>query len=357
VKQLALTCLLLATAITPRAQEKPLFIELPPGTLTASVSSGGMVVGTLTTEGAYYWMSTTGVVYIGGTQGIAVSRDGRSIIGRARDARRREHAAIWQRGAEWRLLGSFTANAAACDDLLSGSFGASPDASIIVGLGWDGCNYAHGFSWRESTGMVDLGTTVPGRSTRANAVSGDGRIIVGWQDASTGLRQGARWVDGRQELFMGPNGVVGEAQDVTPDGSLIVGQTCNFINPLEQSAWTWTAATGVRCHPAPAVRPARNFIAIMTSTSDDGRVIGGAHSFGPDSDAVLWLDGEAVYLKDYLRNNGVSNAFNNWVNTGFISSVSPDGRIVVGHGAGPRDFQGYVVILGDLPARPKSEVR
>ena len=76
-----------------------------------------------------------------------------------------------------------------------------------------------------------------------------------------------------------------------------------------------------------------------------------------DSDAVLWLDGDAVYLKDYLRNNGASNAFNDWVNTGFISSVSPDGRIVVGQGAGPRDFQGYVVILGDFPARPKSEVR
>ena len=254
MKQLALTIILLVAATTTRAEDTPLFIELPRGTLPAAVGGGGIVVGTLTTGGAFYWMPTTGVVYIGGTQGIAVSRDGRTIVGRARDARGRENAAIWQRAAEWRLLGSFTANAAACDDLLSGSFGASPDASIIVGLGWDGCNYAHGFSWRESTGMADLGTTVPGRSTRANAVSNEGRMTVGWQDAPTGLRQGARWVDGRQELFMGPHGVVGEALATNADGSLVVGQNCNFSNVLDQSAWSWTASTGVRCHPAPSVR-------------------------------------------------------------------------------------------------------
>jgi len=358
VKQLALTFLLLAAAITPRAQEKPLFIELPPGVLPAAVGGGGIVVGTLTTEGAFYWMPTTGVVYIGGTQGIAVSRDGRTIVGRARDASRKEHAAIWQRAAEWRLLGSFTANAASCDDFLSGSFGASPDANIIVGLGWNGCNYAHGFSWRESTGMADLGTTVPGRSTRANAVSNEGRMIVGWQDASTGLRQAARWVDGRQELFMGPHGVVGEASATNADGSLVVGQNCNFFNDLDQSAWSWTASTGVRCHPAPRVRvSSRRYIAGMDATSDDGRVIGGFHGFGLDSEAVLWLDGESIYLSDYLRNNGVLDAFNGWINTGFVTAVSPDGRMIAGQGAGPRDFQGYVVMLGDLPARPKSEER
>ena len=356
MKQLALTIILLVAATTTRAEDTPLFIELPRGTLPADVGGGGIVVGTLTTGGAFYWMPTTGVIYIGGTQGTAVSRDGRTIVGRARDARGRENAAIWQRAAEWRLLGSFTANAAACDDFLSGSFGASPDASIIVGLGWDGCNYAHGFSWRESTGMADLGTSVPGRSTRANAVSNEGRMTVGWQDAPTGLRQGARWVDGRQELFIGPHGVVGEALATNADGSLVVGQNCNFSNDLDQSAWSWTASTGVRCHPAPRVRLPR-YIAGMAATSDDGRVIGGFHSFGLDSEAVLWLDGEAIYLREYLRNNGVPDAFNGWINTGFVNAVSPDGRMIAGQGAGPRDFQGYVVILDSLPSQPSSEAR
>ena len=37
------------------------------------------------------------------------------------------------------------------------------------------------------------------------------------------------------------------------------------------------------------------------SLSDDGRVIGGAQTFGLDSAAVLWIDREPFYLRDYLR--------------------------------------------------------
>jgi hypothetical protein len=84
---------------------------------------------------------------------------------------------------------------------------------------------------------------------------------------------------------------------------------------------------------------------MMLATSEDGRVIGGARSFGPESRAVLWLDEQPQYIEDYLRANGVPDAFENWVNTGFITGVSRDGRVIVGQGAGPFNFQGYIVIL------------
>jgi glyceraldehyde-3-phosphate dehydrogenase/erythrose-4-phosphate dehydrogenase len=45
---------------------------------------------------------------------------------------------------------------------------------------------ARAFRWEESTGMVDLGSTVPGRSSRADGVSGDGRIVVGFQESALG---------------------------------------------------------------------------------------------------------------------------------------------------------------------------
>lgn len=356
MKRAAVVLLCLAAAATAAADDNdnPLLIELPSGALAADVGAGGfVVVGTLRSGGAFYWMPTSGVVPIGGSQGVAVSRDGRTIVGRARDGQGREQAAIWQGGAEWRLLGSFTPDAAACDGLLSGSFGASADASVIVGLGWNGCRFARGFRWEEATGMVDLGSSVPGRSSRANDASGNGRTIVGWQDQAAGFRQGARWVDGRQELFVGPAGQpMGEAHAANSDGSLIVGQTCDA---REQSAWSWTPQTGVRCHAVPRLRPQKPYIGMMLATSDDGRVIGGAQSFGLESEAVLWLDGEAVYLKEYLEDHGVSDAFRGWVNTGFVTAVSPDGRVIVGQGAGATDFQGYVVILG-LPGARESEM-
>ena len=330
------------------AANQTLLIELPVGTLPVAVNATGtVIVGALRSGGAFYWMPTTGDIYLGGVGAAESSRDGRTIVGTALDANGTQQAGIWQRASEWRLLGSIAANAAPCDDLLSSSYGTSADGKVIVGLAWNGCNIARAFRWEESTGMVDLGSTVAGRSSRANGISGDGKVVVGWQEHSTGPRQGARWVDGRQELFAGPDGFVGEAQAANSDGSIIVGQTCRF-GALDQSAWIWTAREGIQCVPVPRPRLG-GAIGIMLSTSEDGRVIGGAHSFGLESEAVLWVNRSPSYLQDYLKTHGVPTAFDGWINTGFITGVSPDGRILVGYGAGPRDFQGYLVILGSTP--------
>ena len=77
----------------------------------------------------------------------------------------------------------------------------------------------------------------------------------------------------------------------------------------------------------------------------NGRVIGGGHAVGLESEAVIWIDRQPHYLKDYLRRNGVPRAFDGWVNTGSITGISRDGRVEVGFGAGPEDFTGYVVVL------------
>ena len=87
------------------ADDKPMMVVLPTGALPLAVSSSGVVVGYLRSGGAFYWMPTSGVVYVGGYQALTVSRDGRTIAGDALDANRIHQAGIWQRAAEWRLLG------------------------------------------------------------------------------------------------------------------------------------------------------------------------------------------------------------------------------------------------------------
>ena len=343
---------LMVLALTPaaRSADQAMLIELPVRTLPVDYAANGTIVGSYREPSGFYWMPTTGDIFIGGVGTSAVSLDGRTIVGTALDSNRREQAAIWQRSAEWRLLGSIVPNAEACDALLSSSYDVSDDGQVIVGLAWNGCRIARAFRWEESTGMVDLGSTVAGRSSRANGVSGDGRMVVGWQESSQGNRMGARWVDGRQELFVGDLGAAGEAHAANRDGSIVVGQVCT-PGEQAQNAWIWTPREGVQCVPPP--RPRLGFfLGIMLATSADGRVIGGSQSFGLESEAVLWIDRTPVYLKDYLRANGVPDAFEGWVNTGFITGVSPDGRILVGYGAGPRDFQGYMVILGSDGAMP-----
>jgi probable HAF family extracellular repeat protein len=347
VFKLFLASILVALITAGRAEDATLFIPLPSGALAGGVSASGSIVGgSLRTGGAFYWMPTTGAIYIGGAGSASVSRDGRTIVGIENDARTLQQAAIWQRATEWRLLGSIAPNAAPCDNLLSSAIGTSTDGKVIVGLAWNGCSIARAFRWEESTGMVDLGSTVANRSSRADDVSGDGKVVVGFQELSTGFWQGARWVDGKQELFVGPSGfIVGQAFATNANGSIVVGQVCNPASEFDQSAWIWTARDGVQCLPPPRVRPGF-FLGKATATSDDGRVVGGGQSFGLESEAVLWIDRSPIYLKDFLEQHGVPNAFEGWVNTGTVTGISADGRVVVGFGAGPRDFQGYVVILG-----------
>jgi probable HAF family extracellular repeat protein len=357
----ALLSTALITASQAAAADKPLLIQLPDGTIPQATGAGGFTVAgdLFDSPNAFYWMPTVGMVSMGGLVATAVSDDGRTFVGNANDPRGIENAAIWQGGREWRLLGSLTPNARTCDSLLSSAFDASDDGKVIVGLAWDGCNIARAFRWEESTGMRDLGSTVAGRSSRANGVSGDGRVVVGWQEAPTGFRQGARWVNLSQQIIAGPRGFVGEANATNTDGSLIVGQGCDPLDPTVSRAWTWTASEGVKCYPYERrFNPQRIFFqTLMLSTSDDGRVIGGASSFGLESESLLWIDGEPHLLKDYLRENGTPDAFQGWINTGFITAVSRDGRVLTGYGAGPRTFTGFVVILPPLPPRAGSEGR
>jgi len=346
---LAVACAL-ALAVSLGADDKTVLIELDlrSGLLPSTVSAAGtMVVGNLDFTGASaYWMPTSGTVYIGGLFGRG-SRDGRTIVGSALDSRGIQQAAIWLRGTEWRLLGSFTPSAAPCDTSLSSGRGTSADGRVIVGFARNGCTVGHAFRWEEATGMVDLGSSVAGHDSYATGVSGDGKVVVGFQELSFGFWQGARWVNGQQTLFTGSLGLVGQAFATNHDGSLVVGQVCRPGDPLDQSGWVWTQQDGLQCLPVPRLRPAieGSFIGRAQATSDDGRVIGGGHSFGLESEAVLWLDKQPFYLKDYLRDHGVRNAFEGWVNTGTIEDISPDGRVLVGFGAGPRDFKGYIVVL------------
>jgi probable HAF family extracellular repeat protein len=357
-KRLFVTLLLLVPTLTVRAGDQTLLIELERSSSAypnAVSASGAVVVGGLGTGGGFYWMPTTGTVFIGGLGATSVSRDGRTIVGQVVDSRVTQ-AAIWIRGAEWKPLGSFTPTAAPCDTSLSLATDTSADGRVVVGYARDGCNISHAFRWEESTGMVDLGSSVAGRNSFANGVSPDGTVVVGYQEAATGFQQGARWVDGRQELFTGPGGPVGHATATNYDGTIVVGRTCNgAARPTEpgfQSAWIWTAHDGLQCLPAPApiVSPGPPINVEANGVSDDGRVIVGGQGIGADDvDAIIWIDRVPHYLKDYLRANGVPNAFATYIKTGSIADVSPDGRILVARGAPLGGFRGYIVIFGEKP--------
>ena len=195
--------LLLASTFGISADDKTLLIELEARSesLPSAVSaSGAVVVGGLNEgSGAFYWMPTTGVIFAGGVFADGVSRDGHTIVGLARDPRGIRQAAIWARGTEWRLLGSFAGSAGPCDTSLSQATDVSSDGQTVVGFAWNGCAGAHAFRWQESGGMVDLGHAVQeeGQSGARRVRRRDGRRRRSDYQPRASIRARAGRADGR----------------------------------------------------------------------------------------------------------------------------------------------------------------
>jgi uncharacterized membrane protein len=342
----------------------PVFIQVQGLAPTSVGLNGFMVAGDFTEGGAFHWMPTSGVTLIGGESGN-VSRDGRTIVGRLRDASGFQQPATWAGGTTWRLLGPLVPGAQHCDRTLGFATAASADGRYVVGGGYHGttvasaCTLFSAFRWDESAGYVLL-SGEPGQATRADAISADGRVIVGYQEGTFLAAEGVKWVDGRKEAIRGPLGPVGFARAVNRDGTLIAGTACTADLPDQPpAAWAWTAAGGVECFPveAPAwVRWARGFgyNTYIYAVSDDGRVMGGAIQFDTaagEEESVLWFDGDPIFLRDYLRTHGYADAFEGHANTGRITAVSPDGRVIVGHNGGvfgAVNRNGFIVILPEL---------
>ncbi len=70
------------------------------------------------------------------------------------------------------------------------------NGDYACGLTWSGCSAARGFLWSKDTNTtINLGSP-NGQSTRANAVSDDGKTVIGWGTALFGSRRGATWKNG-----------------------------------------------------------------------------------------------------------------------------------------------------------------
>jgi uncharacterized membrane protein len=350
---------------------KPVFIHIQ-GLAPNSIGLNGFIVGGDFTEGgAFQWMPTSGVTLLGGGLGTGfISRDGKAMAGTVIDLNRMQQAARWEGGRSWRTLGPLVPGAVPCESSLSFAMGTNGDGRVVVGGGYYGTNPADAcgpfaaFRWEESTGFQLL-PTQDGDYTRAHAVSADGHVVVGIDAALTGLWRGVKWVDGRHELIRGPAGPVVSAWAVNRDGSVIVGSGCTVDLPNQApTAWSWTAAGGVKCHTAvpPPWVPwifgnSTNYNNYIRAVSDDGRVMGGDIEFDTaqgDEESVIWFDGEAVFLRDYLRSNGYPEAFEGHLNTGKITAVSSDGRVLAGHNGGTfgaANRWGFIVVLPELGAR------
>lgn len=340
---LPLAGLLLSGSVLAQGSFTNLGANLSPSAVSAD---GSVVAGTDAVQ-YFRWTAGTGVVPVGGvsaaqggTGGSAtLSYDGRYFSGTTLNpiSNKFEMSRYDGLSAAWQVLGSLGASSG--QDASSG-WGISGDGQQEVGLGWINAGSANGIYWTSQTGVVSLGTTVPNRSTRANATDYDGDVIVGWQDNVTGFRQGAVWTNGVQTLITNAGGAaMGELGAVSADGKVAggIGVSSNGFQ-----AYLWSASNGVTelGHLNPSYRGS------VTGVSADGKVaVGFDRPFGPAlfGRGFLWTAATGmVDLNTVAANAGIN------VGNAVLSlplAISADGLTVVGAGLNNNQAIGWRLVL------------
>lgn len=294
----------------------------------------------------FMWKAQTGLTLIGGVgpQGYGgqtgISSDGTLISGtRINPNTGLGELSVFDVLTEtWTSLGGIGGSSGSST---SSAWGISQDGTSIVGLGWVNAGSAHAIQWTAATGMVDLGSTVSGSSSRANACNSDGSVVVGWQDSTTGFRQAAIWVNGVQELLTHPNsGLASEASCVSFDGNF-VGGGGNSNNNYQ--AWRYSPNTGIEDIGPP---PVGGWRGATTGMSDDGSTLVGFYRPWPapatQGQGFIYKDGVGLTdLNQAASDQGIDTQGRTLA---LPLAVSGDGTTVVGIAD---DGSGFILRLSE----------
>ena len=332
-----------------------------------------------------YWLwdkqsfeETGDVTYIGGRGvNIALSGNGRVVGGTIAGPEVttgwgtvvQERAALWTSETGWKTISDN--KWPGCDIFNTSIFDLSTDGSTAVGLAFKDCTHVYAYKWTAKTG-IQLLSKIGTDAARANAVSGNGRVVVGWQDSNTEFpyRIGSIW-QGKEQMLLrepksiseyNPNGSVGEVLAINTAGTVAVGLDAG---PDLNDSYIWYVRSGTRnlggdktpvCFYSwdEGQDVCRTRKTVAYSISNDARVITGESTLMDFWSGVYAVDG-AIYTQQlgwmqlswFLQSQGVLEA-TNWVFLG--AKVSADGKTLVGTASplGSDYYQGFRVDLDQV---------
>ena len=319
-----------------------------------SVSSDGSVVAGNGTDGNYTpfrWTQATGFVSLGRPQLVGgggipgVSADGKRVassIGSLDGTYTTQ--GVWTTGSGWQeLMPPPPADGGAVDGTYGNVYGLSGNGQMVVGLYWrpGQGNRAHASKWTQSSGVVDLGGTITGQSSRANGVNFDGSVIAGWVETPTGPWRPAAWVNGSLVLLTDYDGATlagsGEARATSPSGDIIVGYSRDLASN-QRAAAMWKRAGGVFGATeilgwVNGTQPVSGINIAQAVSSGGGIVIGycsfDGTSFGTTGFAWTAQTG-VVDVNEWLANNGVLVDPNFTIQS--LTAMTPNGTQLFGYG-------------------------
>ena len=314
------------------------------------VSNSGKVVGYNAFAGPiFFWNpeektveNIGGVAPGNGYGGVYVfSGDGNYISGSAFNSQGNGKLAEMSRynvsTKTWQNLGS--TGVALDPNSLSSGYYISEDGKNVVGLSFNsnGNKKAIGFLWNEEKGPIELKSNNISKDARANAVSGDGAIIVGWQDiggpwkSSVWKRNADGSYDANKMLLVNPNGSptdyynqLGEIRAISENGKWLGGKS----DPAFPAAWIWSEETGVinlgSLFPEPA------YTSMVSAINNDGSIVLGFQmkQNGTSLPFIWTKTGGIKNLNDFVQNDLGFNL--NGDKIAAPTMMSSNGKYIVG---------------------------
>ncbi len=301
--------------------------------------------GSSTGVGLNSFVSDEGLT-VGTSKATAVSGDGSVIVGRSL----REDGIY--RAAKWLNVTDDPDNPNLATDLKtlggnsSDAVAISRDGKVIVGWAQDGAGKQNATSWVGSaTAPTQLGAPADALSSQAIGVSNDGAVIIGNEALDSSHTRGLSWVNGASTpTVLNPvgDGRFSNAVAVSGDGKVIIGQS-EIVD-----AWNSTSATS---HAVSWVNGSSNPTDLGTlgggmsnvmAVSNNGKVIVGWADYTDDNQhAAAWVDGSTQAM-DLGTLGGVSSRAN---------AVSDDGTVIVGYAAKEYELD-HVALWKLIPPAP-----
>lgn len=203
--------------------------------------------------------------------------------------------------------------------------GVSADGSIVVGFSNSGSGNT-GFIWTEAGGLQPLATFPGATDHRVSDISADGSKIVGWAIVSTPGSGGMRalaWSGGGVSALPSfevspPVGEFMVAQGISADGSLIAGYGSNASNQYEGALWAGSGVIHLGFLPGGDSSPAND-------VSPDGSVIVGRDRlyYSPTQPySVAWMSVGGGPPQSLGTNGNYESG---------ATAVSTNGEVVVGY--------------------------
>ncbi|MFM8783990.1 MAG: hypothetical protein ACKOFI_02265, partial [Phycisphaerales bacterium] len=242
-------------------------LGLVPYAYAVDVSADGRVVSGYDQGRVWYWTLDTWVVFVNGALppgngvggSVLVTGDGQRLMCSTLQGDPQKSEPTFFEIATQNFDPSVGSLGFNCDISRASPWDMTADGRFVCGLVWDqGCN-GKGYVWDATTDVMSLLPTVYFyKPTRANAVSEDGSLVVGWNDDYTGYRQGCVWrrdASGNYVPTLMNTGVatvkMREAGACSGNGQWAYGQGRPDVSG--GAPYRWSAATGYQpIIPAPA---------------------------------------------------------------------------------------------------------